>query len=191
MSTSSGDQDLAEVRWAMLTEELAPGWQASKMMEKLAFFAYLKAFPTMAVEMLPVRRIPETDRIDLLMFPRSDDDPFPEYAGRLHTPGCMLMPGMTVKDGLDRVVARETGVDYSVITGVSVPPDLKISPRGYEVPIPFIVRLIGDLPQNSNGRWVAIGELQGLYAEDKLIRAQYESFIARAAHWLEMNKGRV
>jgi hypothetical protein len=186
-----GFQRVLELIFFWLMERLGPIWHETKrtLSGSPAFHCFLKWFPTMAVEMLPLRRNPTSDEIELLMFPRPDIKGDPEeYRGRLHSPGCMLMWGMTIREALDRVVAKETGTGYELIAPLPVNPDTMTSPRGYEVALPFVVQLAGDLPANSTGVWVPVNQLSKLYSDDKIIRAQFENFLEGLMRWIHVNE---
>jgi ADP-ribose pyrophosphatase YjhB (NUDIX family) len=180
-------QEELEKRYIELMKELGPIWEATGRTRGGECFAvHLQYQITNAIEMLPVRLNPETAEVELLMFPRSPEvgpgNP-PEYAGRLHSPGCMQMWGMNPRVGLDRVVAKETGVPYEIIGGLMVNPDVERSPRGWEMSLCYIVRLRGELPANSTGVWVPVWDLPRRYEQDTIIRAQYDSFLKLLVIW--------
>ncbi len=184
------DEVFAEMqaKWAMLTIELGPEWRRRRRMSLEAFTAFLATFPTMAAELMPVRRNKGTGKIEILFIPRPANDRTTEYAGRLHTPGAMVMPWLNFKAAFEAVMERELGSeDYELIVELPAS-EGNYSPRGFEVPIPRLVRLLTPVPPECKGEWVAIDALAELYADDAIIRAQYESFIERAGRWLEANE---
>lgn len=151
-------------------------------MSERAFFAYLRAFPTMAIELIPIRRSPASGELEILFIPRGDD-PIAAFAGRLHTPGTVMRPGDTVEKSILRVLKREIGISCSMRQIVRLPsfPN-SYGCRGYEIPLPIIV---GPLVDDVVGTWIPISRVRDLFEKDQIIATQYTGFLKQAIEWLQ------
>lgn len=134
------DRDLEKQTIAGLHEVV---WPVSPAL----FDALLGAVPTVAIEVVPV-----TQRGEVVLLPRPDNDPF--FAGKVHTPGSIMRLGDTEEMALARAM-REIGTNIETSIPVFInrmhvpkgngPMQCK---RGQEIGLLFGVRLFGPIPSN-------------------------------------------